>query len=250
MPASSRRARRDEAFKHVLDELNHLEVHCALLSDMERAMLWKSVLGMSDNEAAIVEIGSYCGASTILLAKAAGGHRSVYAIDPHTGIENETDEGQSFYVADTWRILNKNIQQAGLADRIRPLRLRSEEAVAKWAGPIGLLFIDGSHRYEDVKKDILLWQRHLLPGSKVVLHDLWTIGVRRVVAEHILSNRAFGDFVYSPPSMFSATFLGSESHSPQYAQRSLWLAALRLKGVIDLSPTLRRWLHTIVKRMS
>ena len=49
--------------------------------------------------------------------------------------------------------------------------IRSEEAVQLWTTPIGLLYLDGDHSYEGVKKDFELWTPYLLPGASIILHD-------------------------------------------------------------------------------
>lgn len=74
-----------------------------------------------------------------------------------------------------------------LAAFVTPIRAFSVDAAAKWDGPeIGLLFIDGSHTYEDVKADYQAWLPHLAPGAVVALDDYGTKpnpGVTRFVQE-------------------------------------------------------------------
>ncbi len=38
-------------------------------------------------------------------------------------------------------------------------------------GPVHLLFVDGSHEYEDVKADITNWTPHIPLGGTVAFHD-------------------------------------------------------------------------------
>ena len=47
----------------------------------------------------------------------------------------------------------------------------SDKAVVGWTAPIGLLYLDGDHHYESVKKDFEIWTPYLLPGASIILHD-------------------------------------------------------------------------------
>ena len=108
----------------------------------------------------IVEIGSWKGKSTVYLAlgsKAGGGGR-VYSIDPHRDAPDYTG---AFGSEDTKPIFRQNIKRAGVDDIVIPLVMKSEEAAKGWTEPISLLWIDGAHVYENVKKDFLSWEPHL-----------------------------------------------------------------------------------------
>lgn len=237
----------DPRFKLTLDKLARLQVTCGLHTRKEKLLVWK--LAEQTREGAIVEIGSFEGYSTILLAEAANTCTKIFAIDPHVGKLCESDEEESHFTGDTWQTFNKNIQYAGVANKIRALKLKSEEAVLNWRNPIGLLFIDGSHKYEDVKKDVLLWKPHLIPGGVVVFHDLWISGVRKVITERILSDNTFGDFAYAPCCMFAARYFG-DKYVYQILQRNFWRLLLRLRGTIEKWRMLRRWLHVLLRRVS
>lgn len=109
--------------------------------------------------AAIVEIGSYKGKSTICLAAGAtaGNGAPVYAIDPHTG--------------GSFKEFRKNIEKAGVQGMVTPIVKTSEKGSQDWQHPIGMLFIDGDHRYAAVEQDFLLWFPRLIDGGVVALHD-------------------------------------------------------------------------------
>jgi len=47
----------------------------------------------------------------------------------------------------------------------------SHEVVKEWNKKIDLLFIDGGHLYEDVKRDFEQWSRFLTPDGRILLHD-------------------------------------------------------------------------------
>lgn len=59
----------------------------------------------------------------------------------------------------------------------------SEKAARTWQGQVGLLWIDASHEYEDVRRDFDYWNPHLVPGGVVALHDCDKPGPGRVSQE-------------------------------------------------------------------
>ena len=48
----------------------------------------------------------------------------------------------------------------------------SSEIAKTWNKPIHLLFIDGSHEYEDVLADFRNFYPHVIPGGIVAFHDV------------------------------------------------------------------------------
>jgi Methyltransferase domain len=121
----------------------------------------------------VVEIGSFRGRSTVVLARAAG---SVVAIDPHAG----SDRGPQEISADAERgdadfeAFRANV--AGLP--VRHVRKFSADAHADVDGPIALLFVDGAHRFEPARADLVDWGRRVAPGGTMLVHDSFSsIGV-------------------------------------------------------------------------
>jgi len=51
------------------------------------------------------------------------------------------------------------------------IALPSAEAAAGWIEPIGLLFVDGDHRYEAARQDVELWAPHVGKEGTIILHD-------------------------------------------------------------------------------
>ena len=138
------------------------------LADDEVALLYQLASGVTSG--AIVEIGSYRGKSTVTLALGSRDHHRVpvYAIDPHetfTGVM-----GFEFRPADRTEFL-RNLLRCQVSEIVRVINLQSCVAAAGWNRPVGLLWIDGDHRYESVKRDLDCWERHLAPGALVALHD-------------------------------------------------------------------------------
>jgi len=142
----------------------------------------------ADPQACIVEIGSWKGKSTIWLAAGAktGRGARVIAIDPHFGSALH-DPGQT-----TELELRQNLQRAGVADQVDMVVATSEEAVVGWKRPISLLWIDGDHSYESTKRDLLLWQDHVIRGGVIAFHDTFVNpGPERVLSEFILPSKHF-----------------------------------------------------------
>jgi len=136
----------------------------------------------------IVEIGSWKGKSTAALALgAARTHKEyVYAIDPHKILPEEG------YFEDTEAEFLANIKRAGVQDRVVPMVMTSEEAARHWNKPIRLLWIDGDHRYEPTKLDFCLWERHLVEGGILAMHDtIRKNGPKRVLWENVFRSGHF-----------------------------------------------------------
>jgi hypothetical protein len=133
----------------------------------------------------VVEIGSFCGKSTIVIASAARtADRSarVYAVDPHLGVFGDEDGADGLVAGPpTFERFQRNITAAGLAEIIEPIRLPSYEVL--WGSPIAFLFIDALHGYSSVARDFFHFERHLLEGAYVAFHDCDHIhhGVRTFV---------------------------------------------------------------------
>lgn len=174
-----------------------------MINDNEGRYLYMLAKRCSGN---IVEIGSWEGMSTVYLAlgsKAGGGGR-VFAIDPHRGT---SDFHEVYGVENTEPIFRQNIKRAGVDDVVTPLVMKSEDAAKGWTGHISLLWIDGAHEYENVTKDILLWQPYLEEGGTIAFHDaLHSLcpGVRKAVYKYIFQSNEFAN-VHFCGSIVSAT---------------------------------------------
>ncbi len=142
----------------------------------------------------IVEIGSYQGRSAIVLATAAPEGVEVVAIDPHAGndrgpqqIVGPAEDGQRDHEA-----FLANLDEAGVRDRVRHVRLPSQEAGSEVGGPVDLLYIDGAHRYAPARSDIVLWGARLAEGGTLLIHDSFSsVGVTGALATSLLTGAGF-----------------------------------------------------------
>jgi len=132
---------------------------------------------------ACLEVGSYCGKSTIYLASACKlVDNLVYAVDHHRGSE-EHQPGEEYHdpelyddnaqLMDSFRTFRRNIRAAQLEDWVVPVVAPSAVAARRWNTPLGLVFIDGGHSLEAAMTDYRSWARHIVPGGYLAIHDIF-----------------------------------------------------------------------------
>jgi predicted O-methyltransferase YrrM len=133
---------------------------------------------------ACLEIGSYCGKSTLYLGTACRENGGIlFSIDHHRGSE-EQQPGEAYFDSDlldaaTGRIdtfphFRKTLAEAGLEKTVVPIVCDSITVARAWNTPLGLVFIDGGHALETVYKDYCAWATHILPGGFLLFHDIFT----------------------------------------------------------------------------
>jgi predicted O-methyltransferase YrrM len=131
----------------------------------------------------IVEIGSYCGKSSVYLgagARAGGG--VVLCLDHHRGSE-ENQPGQLFHDPevfdpaaqrlDTLPFLREAIRRAELEDVAIPIVGRSATVARLWSTPLAMVFIDGGHTFEAAHADYEAWSPKIVAGGILAIHDLF-----------------------------------------------------------------------------
>lgn len=158
------RIRADSQFMAVWSSIDTIPGH--LVSPFQEHWLYSTAKKLPIN-ANIVEIGSYMGRSTVSLAYACrGANRHIYAIDTFDG--NDSDFSDRCFFDE----FLENITKRGLAETVTPIQCLSSEAAKNWSRPIHLLFIDGSHEYDDVLQDYNNFFPHIVEGGIVALHDV------------------------------------------------------------------------------
>ena len=135
----------------------------------------------------IVEIGSWKGRSTIVLAAASRSQSQtpVHAVDPHAGIAARGHQP-------TFADFERNLARAGVADLVHPHRQTSAEAARTFEHPVELIFIDGAHDHASVLADFTAWFPKVVEGGVMAFHDtVGYAGPRQVVRDHIYRSRQF-----------------------------------------------------------
>ena len=142
----------------------------------------------------IVEIGSFRGRSTIVLASAAAPGVAVVAIDPHAGNDrgpNELD-GYAAEASEDHEVFNANLAAAGVSERVRHVREMSDRAHGAVDGDITVLYIDGAHRYAPARQDIEQWGARVRPGGTLLIHDSFSsVGVTLAIIKELMFGRRF-----------------------------------------------------------
>lgn len=130
-----------------------------------------------------LEIGSYCGKSTVYLGQACKNSGSVlYAVDHHRGSE-EHQLGEQYHdpqlydaqfeKMDSFREFRHTLARAQLEDVVVPIVAPSALAARYWATPLGMVFIDGGHSMAAALTDYRSWAPHVVRGGLLAIHDVF-----------------------------------------------------------------------------
>jgi len=137
----------------------------------------------------IVEIGSFRGRSTIVLACAAPTGVQIVAIDPHAGNDRGPQEIDGFAAAAATDhdVFNANLASAGVAERVHHIRSFSDTVHDQVVGDLAVLYVDGAHRYAPARNDIREWGRRVGPGGTLLIHDAFSsVGVTLAIARELM----------------------------------------------------------------
>jgi predicted O-methyltransferase YrrM len=149
------------------------------LSPAQAQVLFGAAEALPDGAVA-VEIGSFQGRSTIMLARGLEGRGRVVAIDPHAGNDRgpQEIEGMEPEAEADHERFKANLAHAGVADRVTHVRLPSQEALGAVDDAVDLLFVDGAHRFGPARADIERWGERVRPGGVMLVHDSFSsVGV-------------------------------------------------------------------------
>lgn len=152
------------------------------LDDDEGAVLAHAA-GLVATRGLCVEIGSYCGKSTILIGREIqplGG--LLVAVDHHYGSE-ENQPGEQYHDPtladaatggiDSFSEFRHNIRTAELEDCVIPLVAPSALAAQIVTSPLAFVFIDGGHSRLAAYTDYRLWAPKLMSGGILAIHDVF-----------------------------------------------------------------------------
>ncbi|MGI8661959.1 MAG: class I SAM-dependent methyltransferase [Acidimicrobiales bacterium] len=131
----------------------------------------------------MLEIGSYCGKSSLYLGAAAKERGTVlFAVDHHRGSE-ENQPGWEWHepdlvdpsvgAIDTLPIFRRTVHDAGLEGTVVAIVADAPTLARFWTTPLALLFIDGGHGEEPAARDYEAWTPHVAEGGILCIHDVF-----------------------------------------------------------------------------
>jgi len=152
------------------------------LDPAEGAALYRHCLE-STRSLPAMEIGSYCGKSTVYLGSAAKANNStVFAVDHHRGSE-EHQLGEEYHdpdlydssieLMDSFKAFRTSMRRAQLEDTVVPIVAPTTVAAKHWHSPLGMLFIDGGHSMQAALNDYRCWAGQIEKGGILAIHDLF-----------------------------------------------------------------------------
>ena len=136
-----------------------------------------------NNIKTVIEIGCFLGKSTKFFVEQGC---TVISIDTFEGASdlNGCEEVQK-RLPNLYAQFLFNLKELGIEDKVKVFKGTSEEAfnnlLSYWTAD--MIFIDGSHKYEDVKKDIEIWKDR---AFKVICGDDYTdvhLDIKKAVDE-------------------------------------------------------------------
>jgi len=130
-----------------------------------------------------LEIGSWCGKSSVYLGAAAEASACVlYSLDHHHGSE-ENQRGWEYFDEElvdpsderlnTLPFFQRTIARAGLERTVVAVVGHSEIVAPHFAQALDLLFIDGGHAREVAWRDYELWTPKVVLGGTLLIHDVF-----------------------------------------------------------------------------
>lgn len=183
-----------EKFEKIHQKAQNIE---GWFGENEAKLLYELTLN-KNSEAAVVEIGSWCGKSLSYIASAVQDSNSnspIFSIDPYLTSKNEYNGKYETFVA--------NMTKLGFFHQITQIREKSQRVGENFSLPIALLFVDGFHQYPSVKKDFELFYPKIITNGYFVIHDVCCYeGPTRLVKEAILEEPTFKVIDFRDLSVF------------------------------------------------
>ena len=151
--------------------------------DPEEGEFLYSVALEASKRGPIVEIGSYCGKSSIYIGKACEKNNSLlFAIDHHTGSE-ENQIGWEYHDKELFDIetgkintfpeFRKNIRNFDLENFVIPIVSDSILVAKFWTINLSMVFIDGGHSEKAAFNDFNNWSEKIMKDGFLAIHDVF-----------------------------------------------------------------------------
>jgi len=129
-----------------------------------------------------LEIGTYCGKSTLILGDAARrAGATLVTVDHHHGSE-ENQPGWEWHDTslvdpssgrlDTLPAFRRLLDEQ-LADVVSPVIAPTQLVARWWTVPVRVLFLDGNHTEETAQHDYRAFAPHVVPGGLLLVHDVF-----------------------------------------------------------------------------
>lgn len=119
----------------------------------------------------VLEIGSYCGRSTICLAQTA---EQVISVDPHDG-------SGTIAPKQTLPEFTANIERYGVSHKVTTYRKMGDLN----GHSFDAAFVDGDHSLDAVRRDIADVRGRLVPGGLIAFHDYAVVGGKPGVVQAV-----------------------------------------------------------------
>jgi len=155
------------------------------MPDDEGEALYLAALraGACFDAATFVEIGAWCGKSSVYLGAAAEETGAVlFSVDHHRGSE-ENQEGWEHHNhalvdprtgrIDTLPFWRRTLEEAGLEDTVVGLVGDSPTIAGRWSTPLAFCFIDGGHGPDPARADFAGWSPHVAEDGWLAIHDVY-----------------------------------------------------------------------------
>lgn len=168
-----------EPFKQLINEVKRQQLK-GFLAEAECLYHYTTTVS---GLAPCLEVGSYCGKSTVFIGRACqrqGG--ALFAVDHHRGSE-EHQLGEQYHDADLYDaqlacldslpVFRQTLVHFKLSDTVIPVVAPSEVVAGAWQTPLSLVFIDGGHSEQSATHDCLSWSQHVVQGGILAIHDIY-----------------------------------------------------------------------------
>jgi predicted O-methyltransferase YrrM len=218
-PSSASSSHLPDAFRRALEAYEICGFDTAAIRqwcipELDAEMLVEATLQQRPKR--ILEVGTYVGVSTLLMALATDADTTIVTVDPNLPLATEmgsmhSDLGRLDSAARTHDVARAAARQLGFEERIRFIEggfaigdtfssSRQDPntrvpvvgpAICAEFGPFDLIFIDGLHYAAAVEADLRLAASALAPGGLVLMHDcigMWGTNVRAGIFRFLASH--------------------------------------------------------------
>lgn len=161
-----------------------IDIHTVkgFLDPVEGEALYQHALAAAQS-GPLLEVGSYCGKSTVYLGAACKARETLlYAVDHHRGSEEhqpgEEYHDNALYDAryehlDSFPSFRHTLKRAELENTVVPIVAPSVLAARYWNTPLSMVFIDGGHSMTAALDDYRSWAGHVIRGGLLAIHDVF-----------------------------------------------------------------------------